>query len=231
MIPDIFINNKITLLSPHYDDIVFSLGGLLPAFVNHSDCQVINIFSVSNFLYGCVDELEKSTAMRKNEDKIALNGLGIREIKYAGFQEALIRDKNRKALFLDYPHETITSTDMMLIEKIANYLGIIPLDHILLLPACFGGHIDHLLLQLATKELKHTKLYYADLPYASNDSCYLNSYGYRFTRSKQSITVEIDTNVLELHLATCRKYYSQFEHEFTISIKEFLNKNGFVIWI
>ncbi|MBL3659046.1 PIG-L family deacetylase [Fulvivirga sediminis] len=227
-----YINNrKLTFLSPHYDDIAFSLAGLMPLILENVDtCELINVFSNSNFIYERVSHIKLSTHLRKNEDEIAMSSLGPIDLKYAGFDEALVRNNKRSSLFIQGPKH-LKKTDLLLISDLTNFLLKVPEDRIMFIPAGFGGHTDHIILHEAAKPLPHCKIYYSDLPYATDDILYINQYGIRSTQTKKKISVRVTSTMISLHLQVCKMYKTQFREMFADPISKFLKINGYQLWM
>jgi 2'-N-acetylparomamine deacetylase/2'''-acetyl-6'''-hydroxyneomycin deacetylase len=163
------------LLSPHPDDIGFSLGGalLLKYFDNPFLLTVFTRSShaPSTSYHGKVDEV---TALRIQEDRQYASSLML-EYVHLDFDDAIIRGyKNVKSLFqVQNPacdpvfpqvrnelHRIITSNNF---ESVITPMGI-------------GNHVDHLIVRLATEHIMIDKsqtknlIYFEDLPYAGNAS-------------------------------------------------------------
>ncbi|UII31044.1 hypothetical protein LVD17_22385 [Fulvivirga ulvae] len=231
MIEEYIKDRRLTFLSPHYDDVAFSLAGAMPKILAEAaTCELINVFSTSNFVYENTHDIRYSTELRRKEDELALHTLGNIVLSYAGFDEALIRNNNRDALFISGPRY-LHESDLLLKDLIAEYLSKIPEDQVVFIPAGFGGHIDHLILQEASHQLDHTKIYYSDLPYAGNDTLYFNQYAKNFTKNKVRITIGLSDKALELHLKVCKMYKTQYQEAFTPSITNFLQTNEFSLWV
>jgi GR25 family glycosyltransferase involved in LPS biosynthesis len=163
------INTKCVILSPHSDDVAFSLGGALKEkyFTN---IIVVTVFSVSKFSVNNTDP-NKVTEVRKKED-----------VAFFGSPEVLkYLDK------LDVPERKNTNKEKEIYnvrldredEKIKNELitfvkMILHDDTLLLAPLALGEqiqkqHIDHLIVKTAACQIMkegYATAFYEDLPYA-----------------------------------------------------------------
>ncbi|MDD4036154.1 MAG: PIG-L family deacetylase [Bacilli bacterium] len=177
--------NKVTFISPHFDDAILSGGG---AIINHlkrgDDVSVITIFSglpgINNFsefsanitYHGWIQE-------RAIENQDILNSIHVKAINL-DFLDAIFR-KNDLGKYLCLSWSDVFTTnkeqykeEFILFNSIkANILKFTDnTDEILYFPLSLGGHIDHLLINEIGKELnlsnynKHI-YYYEDLPYAN----------------------------------------------------------------
>ena len=164
---------NVVLLSPHSDDIAFSLGAFLLGQCDVSHIQIITVFSISA---STADESIKDpavvSAIRKAEDGCFVESLG-RDVG------SIWLDRKDAPLRLHISDEAVFSSD-------PSYIGLNEVRHVvdkvkeeygsfnlLFAPMALGQHIDHVLVRNAALELLSdgfAVLLYEDLPYAADFS-------------------------------------------------------------
>lgn len=216
--------SKIFVISPHLDDSVFSLGGLINLLKEYAKTVVINVFSKSNYSYDKEINPEIATRIRKNEDQLALMELGIDEIINLDFNEALLRGYSRKDIFIN----SGDINEFSLITDITSSLKeIIDQSSLVIAPAAFGSHIDHLICREAIKYTNNV-LFYEDLPYVVRSV--RNNYAIDFLKTGKRITISLNEDSLEKHLKASLIYKSQILDRQYLEIKEFISKKGISLW-
>lgn len=157
---------NVVLLSPHPDDIAFSLGGwLVRRPLAAGAPRLVTVFSTSRYTTGALDDVSTVTRLRRAEDEayaaahgLALAHLGLPDSSVLGMTD----DDQRTASASDDPRRDATRA------AVARAVG----DADLVLgPLALGGHIDHRLVAAALRELRGDGCaYYEDLPYAAGFS-------------------------------------------------------------
>ena len=160
-------------LSPHYDDIAFSLGTWVS---EHPSGTLINIFTRSAYVAGRdlrtlpADEVQRISALRRNEDAAFAERHQLTRIEL-GAEEPSLRGRWWK----DDPagaNDDCGQIDAPLKSLLARLTaGRGPTR--LFCPAGIGGHVNHLATRTVVlaliETLQQTNVYlYEDLPYASN---------------------------------------------------------------
>lgn len=175
--------NRLIVLSPHFDDAIFSVGGLISLFsIYFNEIYIVNIFSASPPLG---KELPPQAAdFHKNfiqQDPVAYRRiLDIKAFKayrvklfYIEQLDAIYRTfaDSKEPLYLE-PIDIFTaihSFDYQLISKISSkILSMISPDpsDLYIAPLSIGGHVDHEITRLAGERIaKNQLLYYEDCPY------------------------------------------------------------------
>lgn len=218
------LQSKILIISPHLDDSVFSLGGLIYLLKEYVEITIINVFSNSNYCYDKEIDAETVTKIRKEEDQLALFELGINKIVNLDFKEALLRGHSRKDIFLD--REGLDETD--LIKQISFSLKpFADNDTHVIAPSAFGSHIDHLLCREATKNMPNV-LFYEDLPYANRNV--RNDSTLDFLKKYQKTKISLGDTSIEKHLKACLIYKSQILERHYLEIREFISTKGISLW-
>lgn len=149
-------------LSPHYDDICFSLGMTAQ---RRGGGQLVNVFTTSNYLDGKLAPAEQVTPIRDAEDRafaeasgLERHNLGLAEATVEGFHPFDLAGIEKEVDALEQP--LIGLLQGMAATKIYCPLGV-------------GRHRNHLSVFLAvvksfaTLREKATIYFYEDLPYAS----------------------------------------------------------------
>jgi hypothetical protein len=161
---------RLLLLSPHSDDIAFSLGGLLAA---GSAFRGWERHQVTLFVRSChapyapqLDSVAAVTRARCQEDDafcayhgIRLHRLDLEETLVRGYPSVAsifaLRRPEDDPLFERTCHEVARAVDGF--DLVLSPLGI-------------GGHIEHALVREACRRTRADVLYYEDLPYAGDYS-------------------------------------------------------------
>jgi len=160
--------NKYVALSPHIDDLAFSLGAAILSNC-FSSMLVINIFSVSQ---STIDDrnwdVTKITRVRKQEDREFFNLTKARvESIYLDRLDAPLRLKIRDEEVFDVALTKYDYKEVKYLRVISETL--MQRNGILLVPLGVGRHIDHVLVHRVACGLTRkgwATVFYEDLPYA-----------------------------------------------------------------
>jgi LmbE family N-acetylglucosaminyl deacetylase len=150
------------ILSPHPDDAVLSLGGFMLEAKARS--EVVHVISVYDY--------SSDFKIRQQEDASALKALDVIYHSF-GMQDAPIRNASYSGYSGLLLHESPDDSCQWLKAKLLEFF---PKgnEHRVLVPLAIGGHIDHVNVYEAAKEMAYG--FYADMPYAaSTDFCSLRS--------------------------------------------------------
>ena len=218
-------------ISPHFDDAVFSCGGLISLLAGKTKLTVINVFteagaknslSAKAYLAQCKTknaiELYK---LRREEDQKILKSLKITVISL-GMTEALWRQKKHKNLLdklipefgLIYPtyrwhikSGKISSEDNTVYKEIVEKLRQLESSRkfdLIFAPYGIGGHIDHVLSKKAAKNLKGKVIFWLDYPYLLNEE--------KVNLSKKSFIIKPDWKKKK---SLMKKYKTQYNAVFS----------------
>ncbi len=147
-------NYENIIVSPHIDDAVFSLGGLLSRDKDKKQ-KVVDVFSKSKYTLGSKADGRDVTEIRKEEERNALRKVGA-DVEFLDIADTSMRPDLRKG-------------DIYKLEKkLTKYLG--EGRHVYF-PLAIGGHGDHVALSLVgigllAKTGSDNIYFYEDLPYA-----------------------------------------------------------------
>lgn len=154
----LFEVDTIILLSPHIDDVIYSMGGLLPKLVRSSrSLTLINVMSATCYTaYGPTPE---AYAIRKREEALALTILGLSEMS--------VMDLGFPDLSVPQPDQGATSTlqprlNTVIRECLAEAQATHP---VICVPAGVGRHPDHLAVLGCASQLEIIKVYFQEFPY------------------------------------------------------------------
>jgi len=166
-------------LSPHFDDVVLSCGGLVWDLVNQG--YTVGIWTIlagfpadenySDFaqqnhqLWGKAGA--EAITMRREEDINACQVLGAKP-RHFDWMDVIYRRHPKTGLPVVNNNEELfnASPESNLVEEIAATLSTeIPKDTILVSPIGLGGHIDHRAVVRAGKRSGRVDYYFADYPY------------------------------------------------------------------
>lgn len=177
-------------ISPHFDDVVFSCGGLLAQLRGISSVLVITVFSGvgegfssktgKKFILDCGYESgEELFNRRKMEEKKVAIMLEYKT-QLMNFPDAIFRYEKgflgKKHFYNDSAHlfGEVNKNDkvMGVLEKELNELinKYSKRETMIYFPLGLGGHVDHKIVSFIGKNLKWRKIYYyEDFPYVTYD--------------------------------------------------------------
>lgn len=154
-------NPKYLFLSPHFDDICFSLGGFLSKLGNDVEKTIINIFTRSSYI----------RRMAMDYGDLELRTELISKIR-AAEDLAYCRMHNMQQVNLRFAETSGCEKEKEIYEEILNLLDALNTDKnsIIFFPMGVGEHPDHLTIFSMGQKLMETCGYnfaiYEDLPYA-----------------------------------------------------------------
>lgn len=169
MLPAAKADNHI-YLSPHYDDIAFSLGAQVAA---KPGGRLVNLFTRSGYVAGTPTDhwpgaatIERVMGLRREEDMVFSTRFQLDRLDL-GLEEPPVRRRS--------PWDLAGLADD--IEQVraplTQLLGSLPPATRIFCPAGIGGHVNHLAVRAVVVELlpelgEHAVLFYEDLPYAAS---------------------------------------------------------------
>jgi LmbE family N-acetylglucosaminyl deacetylase len=172
-------------LSPHFDDVIFSCGGLIYELVLQKQAvSIITIFAgqppggpLSAFaesLHARWETDENVVDKRLNEDLSASKYLGTPSIHFE-YPDCIYRRNPKTGTWLINENRDLFNsqpeTEWLLISRIASQLrAILPETMRIICPISLGNHIDHQIVRLAAETLPNSLCYYPDFPYSANRS-------------------------------------------------------------
>ncbi|MBH8613444.1 PIG-L deacetylase family protein [Pseudomonas mohnii] len=162
------MGRKILLLSPHADDVAFSIGGIVARLSMQADLRLLTIFGHSGWVHPqalCERSPEAISAEREREDRAYC---ARRRIKYD-----LLSCPDSFVMGYDEATELSTAaaddprTDGV-VSLILNAVAF-RAPQVVIAPCGLGGHVDHQIVRIAADALHHVEvLYYEDVPYSSS---------------------------------------------------------------
>lgn len=213
-------------MSPHYDDFIFSLGGLAWRWSNHIKPPITNVvlFSQSGYANNqnqySLSEVTAVSQLRLKEEQRALSELN--NIK-------LILGHQSDAPLRGYQNVTRPGYFKLLGEKALRqklvdlFVSVFRLNGQVFIPLAIGNHVDHLLARdVALKLVKSTKFnqqpavyFYEDLPYAGSAKLIGRTNADRFIRANRLTRFDFEISLAEkMRLVD---YYSSQLNEKVIS--------------
>lgn len=167
-------------LSPHYDDVVFSCGGLVWEQAQAGGRVVVVTIcggapdqeELSDFaqeIHQSWEAGENPVAVRRKEDEQACRMLEAEPLPLS-FPDAVYRKSSRDGSFLYGDEESLFGgldpREEGLIYSLAEQLeGLLSTPAVVVAPLGIGNHVDHELTRKAAARLDREILYYADFPY------------------------------------------------------------------
>jgi LmbE family N-acetylglucosaminyl deacetylase len=170
-------------LSPHFDDVAFSCGGLVWEQVELGEKVSVWTICAGDVLSGQISQYAKGLHKRWETDRGAVtkrraeNALSNR-LMGATWRNFSIPDAIYRRSPVDGSHMYTSDLELFSelrldeihqIEVLRNEIDeALPLDCELVSPLALGGHVDHLLVRTAAEKLDRRMWYYADFPYSIN---------------------------------------------------------------
>jgi LmbE family N-acetylglucosaminyl deacetylase len=167
-------------LSPHFDDVALSCGGLVWEQVQAGDPVSIWTVCAGNAPAGELSPFARelhvrwqadqdAATQRSSEDLRSCQRLGACYLHFA-LPDCIYRHDSHTGEFLYITEESLTGPLQpadsphiaLLQEEIKRF---IPTDVVLVCPLSLGNHVDHQLTRLAVQELAYPSWYYQDYPY------------------------------------------------------------------
>ena len=159
---------RILLLSPHADDIAYSVGGIVALLCARAEIQLITVFGRSGWT--CSQALSEMSvdaisALRESEDRAYCER---RRIDYApfGYPDSF-------TMGYDDATELTSATDhdprtADIVERIGDFVAR-HAPQVVLAPCGLGGHVDHRIVLAAARALDEADVFfYEDIPYSAD---------------------------------------------------------------
>lgn len=203
-------------LSPHADDICFSLAAL--AMRRHSG-RLVTIFSITNYHALPDGEIDDTTRLRKSEDEYFAMQAGL-EISHLDFPDAPLRGLS--PFHLDHAKRTADLIESKLLTVLLEEMQ--PVDDRrarLFVPCGIGGHVDHVAVTMFVARHataltgRYDICFYEDLHYASQSDARMAGLRRLFrlfpgNRFRRVVIALGDMQSMKLQLIST--YRSQFAH-------------------
>jgi len=214
-------------LSPHIDDVIWSAGGFLHALAKDGrEVVLVSIFSHSIYVYDEVRPPAEATAIRKGEDYNAARAAGFKEVIFLDYPDGILRDTPQTKV-INPGYETPPYLLAMVTDSLRR---IIPRDAVVLAPAAFGGHMDHLTTRRAALPLTQTKILYRDMPYGSRTENTQEALKF-LSSGWQNFQITLEPSDVKAHLDLFWHYQSQTSREVADEISTQLTRDGLNFWI
>jgi LmbE family N-acetylglucosaminyl deacetylase len=175
-------------LSPHFDDVALSCGGLAWEQAQQGNRVSIWTICAGNPLAGDLSPFaralherwnfdQQAPYQRQQEDMQSCHRLGA-EPRYFSLPDCIYRRDEKTCEFMYASEEALNGPihpgDTASIATLREELKLaLPVDATLICPLALGNHVDHQLIRLAAEGLKQLAWYYADFPYVSRDETQL----------------------------------------------------------
>jgi LmbE family N-acetylglucosaminyl deacetylase len=167
-------------LSPHFDDVVLSCGGLVWEQIQSG--QAVEVWTIcagapgaelSGFalqLHQRWQTEEEAVDERQEEDRAAAAQLGA-GLRYWDLPDCIYRQLPDGSWLVNGEEDLwkpVHPLENALVEQLASWLAEeLREDDILVSPLTLGNHVDHFLVRAAAEHLQRPLMYYPDYPYAA----------------------------------------------------------------
>lgn len=162
------VGKRILMLSPHADDVAYSIGGIVARLSTRADLRLMTIFGHSGWALpqaSCEKSADAISAEREREDRAYCTRW---QIDYD-----LLSCPDSFVMGYDKATElSIAATDDPRTEGVVNLIRNAvecQVPQVVFAPCGLGGHVDHQIVRIAADALDHVEvLYYEDVPYSSS---------------------------------------------------------------
>jgi LmbE family N-acetylglucosaminyl deacetylase len=159
--------SRILLLSPHADDIAYSVGGIVALLGTRAEIQLLTVFGRSGWTCSQVlrgMSVDAVSALREREDRAYCER---RRIDYAPFSypDSSTMGYDDATELASAPDHDPRTADI--VERIGKFVACNS-PQIVLAPCGLGGHVDHRIVRSAAQALDEVAvLFYEDIPYSA----------------------------------------------------------------
>ncbi|RDU96298.1 PIG-L deacetylase family protein [Trinickia dinghuensis] len=170
MIPtalDSMVGKRILLLSPHSDDVAFSIGGIVARLFKQADILLLTVFGRSGWALprvlgsASVDEI---SAVRQQEDRAFCARHQIGHV-FLTCPDSFVRGYDNAQELRVAPDDDRRTADI--VRMIGEFVASLA-PNLVIAPCGIGGHVDHRIVRTAAETLNQTGvLYYEDIPYSA----------------------------------------------------------------
>lgn len=219
-------DSRILVLSPHYDDLAFSLGGFLSKYHDQANFVCLNVFTKSSYSpYVSMESISEISTARKKENDLYCERFNIESISLDFFDcscrgydddSELAANPNEDEIFSEVQNELNQTLSQTNYDWLFCPLGV-------------GNHIDHqIVLSIVLKQ--YSKLgatfFYEDLPYANSfDNKQVLTYCQKKIKSNFYTNIDI-SDFLNSKIESICLYRSQVGDREERMIREYANYLG-----
>jgi LmbE family N-acetylglucosaminyl deacetylase len=162
------VGKRILMLSPHADDVAYSIGGIVARLSMRADLLLMTIFGHSGWALPQASREKSSDAISAEREREDRAYCARRWIDYD-----LLPCPDSFVMGYDKTTELSTAaTDDPRTEGVVNLIRnavACRVPQVVLAPCGLGGHVDHQIVRIAADALDHVEvLYYEDVPYSSS---------------------------------------------------------------
>lgn len=248
-VPEIIPETNIVVFSPHFDDVLFMIGGYLnelkkASLLHTKNFHVILIFSRSNYLAGAsrenfdnsLERIKYATGKRLLEDQECLDEL-IGRFNYhyqlLGENECFTRAKSFAESEMEFPHgmfEDFDETDHQIYARMKELVHQWSHheDTALIFPMAFKEHIDHFIVREAAMEAassyltvrKATFYFQEDKPYGGIATAEELERGAAFVAKNNLVPITYFCDPEYIIELAFRHYISQVEEVYKKGIRQ-----------
>lgn len=161
------MGKRVLLLSPHADDVAYSIGGIVALLCMHTELLLITIFGRSGWALQEAlrrQSIHSVSALREREDRDYCDR---RRIDYSLLpcpdSFAMGYDEEKELRIAADNDPRTTDTVNLIMDSVTRRM-----PHFVIAPCSVGGHIDHQIVRNAAQGLNQFEvLYYEDIPYSA----------------------------------------------------------------
>ncbi len=161
------VDRRILLLSPHADDVAYSIGGIVARLSKHADMSLMTVFGRSGWAFEPrlrQESVDAVSAQREQEDRAYCER---RQLDYSILRcpDSFVMGYDEAKEVSVAPREDPRTADI--VKLIGDSVARLVPD-VVIAPCGVGGHIDHQIVRAATEALHRVDiLYYEDIPYSA----------------------------------------------------------------
>jgi LmbE family N-acetylglucosaminyl deacetylase len=158
---------QILLLSPHADDIAYSVGGIAALLCTRAEIQLVTVFGRSGWT--CSQALSEMSvdaisALRESEDRAYCERRGLDYVPFCYPDSFTMGYDEATELTRAPDHDPRTAE---IVERIGDFVAR-HATRVVLAPCGLGGHVDHRIVRTAAQALDEAVVFfYEDIPYSA----------------------------------------------------------------
>lgn len=202
------VGTRVLLLSPHADDVAYSIGGIVVRLSRQADVLLMTVFGRSGWALPAAlrrKSVDFISALREQEDRAYCER---RQLGYVRLPcpDSFVMGYDEATELCDVPNDDPRTVNVVMIIEAA-VASLRP--HFVIAPCAVGGHIDHHIVRGAAETLRQVDvLYYEDVPYSASLS--MPELERRLLRQGKTPAVTVDIeHQLESKCADMWSYRSQ----------------------
>ncbi|NUT77419.1 hypothetical protein HNO86_20440 [Pseudomonas sp. C1C7] len=166
--PESMMGRRILLLSPHADDVAYSIGGIVARLSMQADLRLMTVFSLSGWALPWASRDKSTEAISTDREREDRAYCARRRMDYERLScpDSFVMGYDEATELSMVANDDPRTGDV--VNLILNAVAFRE-PQVVLAPCGLGGHVDHQIVRIAADALHHVEvLYYEDVPYSAS---------------------------------------------------------------